>query len=162
MAMLVTMVGCSGSGSGSDEPRNTFDRTDASQAFRSIGTALQDIAKEAPTRTAHAPYGGVARCPQGGTVNVEGSADANGQDLEVHATYAGCTASDLTVDGELSINLTFDEEAGTGTMDVLGELAFRGPISGHCTLDFAMIISSGSSVRYAGTMCGFDVGELAT
>ncbi|MCA9649152.1 MAG: hypothetical protein H6712_02350 [Myxococcales bacterium] len=125
-------------------------------------------------------------CPDGGKMKLEGSATldtdlGNLDGWDAFATFAmefdlsvdfrRCKVDGVKINGDLDYSLDIDADSTTGsaTLDwaYTGEVRFSGEVKGSCEVDMHASASTGNAfsdleVRaYAGTMCGFEAGEVA-
>ncbi|HRI07825.1 MAG TPA: hypothetical protein PKW35_08415 [Nannocystaceae bacterium] len=174
MVVAMVVVGCGGDVS-EDDARSGWAKTNAvlssggMAAQSSAGDTAQDPSYRALPVGTSVDY--QYACSGGGTLHFVGTYEvATGLGTDVNftydATFAGCDAGGVTVDGQLDYAASVStSDTGTSiTYDYKGDLTWSGDVEGGCVIDMQGSVTTttggvgpGSvSISYKGSICGYD------
>ena len=172
LGMTSGTIACSGEVGSADDARAGWAKTNATL---SAGGAAAQGAPGAPADGDSAPRAlPVAvdvdftyACPGGGDIRYVGTYDVatGGASADVTfnytATFDGCDAGGLTVDGELDYasSVQTTDTSSAVQFSYKGELTWKGDVDGSCAISMEASVSAtvgAASVTYKGSICGYD------
>lgn len=106
-------------------------------------------------------------CASGGSINYKGSykvstaPGATGVDFDYAATFKGCDAGGVTIDGDVDYSAVVATSDAGSSVDYSyrGDLTWKGDVEGACVVEMDASVSTsaaGVSVSYKGSICGYD------
>jgi hypothetical protein len=158
--VLMSMVLACGSG-------DTLSMSDTQAVLAtSYGSLNSTLAQQvSATTSGSTSVSASVACESGGNATVVGHATATcptsttcTYDVSISATFSGCTANGVTVDGELAVALTGSSSSFTESVTGSIHASRAGQSVGTCAIDVT-ISGTQSSVSVAGSACGQDVSQ---
>jgi hypothetical protein len=158
--VLMSMVLACGSG-------DTLSVTDTQAVLNTLSTSLASASPEqtaTPNQTVTLDLS--ISCPDAGTATVTGHVTANCptqttctySTTDMLATFAGCAANGMTVDGSLAITFSGSSTSFNETMNGSLTASRSGQRVGTCGIEVA-IASTPTSVSITGSACGQNVSQ---
>ena len=157
---VMSLAACGGGGGASKQ--------ESFQAFGAATTAMASAQARAldAAQTIVAPaevtLDFTGPCQAGGTVSVTGTYDGSGTGqtaaFDMTTTFDACADAQGTLDGQLTWTSVADGTKYTATMTGGIDYAGQG-VSASCDFDLRITVD-GSTVTYAGSICGHDMSEL--
>jgi len=106
-------------------------------------------------------------CVGGGSINYKGSykvsstPGATGVDFDYAATFNGCDAAGVVIDGDVDYSAAVATNDAGSSVDYKyrGDLTWKGDVEGACVVEMEASVSTGAagvSISYKGSICGYD------
>lgn len=147
---------------GDDDESSGLNEADAQKAYGAVFYVLGQATSAAESALTQAATVDVNidftyQCEGGGTLDLVGT--LHGSDyfasFDYDATFNGCSAQGITMDGDLAYSLDVAETQTGYDMDysMNGDLEFSGGVEGSCDIELNMTMSNGQ-YEFNGEFCG--------